>query len=421
MSSIAVIGTGISGMAAGYFLRNDYDVTFFERNDYAGGHTNTLLIDEDGKEIAIDSAFMVYNKITYPNFVRLLDELNVETKKTKMSFSVSHQPSGLEYSGTGFNGIFAQKRNLISPRYYKMLLEIMRFNKTSIEVLEEEKYCDYSLKQYVDEKKFSRDMVEKYLIPMSSAVWSMPVTKMMDFPIVTLVRFFKNHGFLGVTTTYQWWTVAGGSRHYRDKVLSHFKGKVHIERGIINITKEDSGVRITDSRGEMHTFDKVIVAAHSDDAIAMLDEQFQEEKKLLAQCQYQKNRCCLHTDESIMPKAQGAWSSWNYRILNDNPENYLTSTIYHMNSLQNVSENKNYFVSVNDAGEVDPSKVLWEREYAHPLFDLGSIKAQKQLPQLNENGQVYFCGAYFGYGFHEDGLKSGIDVAEKILGKDVWS
>jgi predicted NAD/FAD-binding protein len=421
MNKIAVIGTGISGMAAGYFLRNDHDVTFFERNDYAGGHTNTLLIDEDGKEIAIDSAFMVYNKITYPNFIRLLDELEVETQKTSMSFSVSHQPSGLEYSGTGFKGIFAQRRNMVNPKYYQMLLEIMRFNKISREVLDDERYRDYSLGQYVQEKNFSRDMVEKYLVPMSSAVWSMPVKAMMDFPILTLVRFFKNHGFLGVTTTYQWWTVTGGSRNYRDKILSHFQNKVHINRGIKKVVKKEDGVYLTDSKGEEHVFDKVIIAAHADQAIEMLGDQFEKEKQLLSYFPYQKNRCCLHTDEKVMPKTKRAWSSWNYRIINDDPENYVTSTIYYMNSLQKVSDKKNYFVSVNDAGEVDPSKVLWETEYDHPLFDGGSIKGQDQLPSLNEQGPVYFCGAYFKYGFHEDGLKSGIDVAEKILGRSVWS
>lgn len=416
MQSIAIIGTGISAMGAAYFLKDRFDIVFYEKNDYAGGHTNTLTVDEDGTPVYIDSAFMVYNEITYPNLTRLFKELDIKTKPTDMSFSVQHQPTGLEYCGTGLSGLFAQRKNVLSLKHWKFLLEMDRFNKEALEVLDSDQYAAYSLDDYVKEKGYSEDFFKKFLIPISSAVWSTPPDLLLKFPAVTLVRFFKNHGFLGLKGHYQWRTVENGSKQYRDKIMNFFSDKVFLNTPALEVKREKQGVVVVDHKGERKTYDKVIMASHADDTLKILSDATVQESELLSKFPYQKNRVTLHTDDAVMPRTKRAWSSWNYRIGQTTP-----STIYWMNNLQGVSQKKNYFVSVNDAGDINPDKVIWDSEYAHPLFDVDGIQAQDQLQSLNENGQVYFCGAYFKYGFHEDGLTSGIKVVEALTKKAVWS
>ena len=416
MESIAIIGTGIAGMGAAYFLKDRYDITFYERNNYPGGHTNTLTVDEDGKPIYIDSAFMVYNEKTYPNLTRLFRELDVKTMPTDMSFSVQHLSSGLEYCGTGLSGLFAQRKNIVSPSHWKMLLEMNRFNQEAIEILEADQYLSYSLYDYVKEKGYSDNFFYKFLVPISSAVWSTPPDLMLKFPAVTLVRFFKNHGFMGLTGHYQWRTVVEGSQRYRERILMPFKDKILLNNPIKEVRRQDGKVLVLDSRGEKREYDKVILASHADESLNILGDPTQQERDLLSKFKYQKNRAILHTDESIMPKEKRAWSSWNYRIGKKQP-----STIYWMNNLQQVSDKRNYFVSINAAGEVNPSKVLWDSEYTHPIYNVDSIQAQKELAELNKNGVVFFCGSYFKYGFHEDALTSGLDVARAITGEPLWN
>ena len=415
MQSLAVIGTGIAGMGAAYFLKDRYAITFYEKNNYPGGHTNTLTIDEDGVPVYIDSAFMVYNEITYPNLTQLFKDLNVETKPTDMSFSVQHQPSGLEYCGTGMKGLFAQRRNMFSLRFWKMLLDMNRFNKESLEVLDDQRYVHYTISSYVQEKQYGEDFLMKFLVPMSSAVWSMPTRLMMEFPIITLVRFFRNHGFLGLRGHYQWRTVVNGSQQYRQKILA--KHNVRLNAEAKEIVREDGRVHISDQTGEKRSFDKVILACHADESLKILSDATNVEKSLLSKFGYQINKVILHTDQSVMPKTRGAWSSWNYRIDSDAQGEFKASTIYDMNNLQHVSKKKNYFVSVNDSNLVDSSKVLWQSEYSHPVFNVEAITAQKDLPKLNENSTTYFCGSYFKYGFHEDALTSGIEVVKAITGE----
>ena len=420
MARIAIVGTGIAAMSAGYFLQKDHDITFFEKNDYIGGHTNTLMVDEDGQQIPIDSAFMVYNEVTYPNLTRLFERLDVETKNTNMSFSVQHLPSELDYCGTGLNGLFAQRRNLLNPKHYKMLMDINRFNKESIEVLNDSQYAEYSIDRYINEKGYGKDILYKYLIPMSSAVWSTPTEMMLEFPIVMLVRFFKNHGFLGLNTQHQWKTVEGGSRNYRAKLMANLNDRVQLNNGIVSVKRNEDHVVLEDAKGSEHKFDKVILGSHADQTLKMLKDKTDLEETLLSKFPYLENRVTLHTDESIMPKTKLAWSSWNYRIKENEKGQLDTSTIYYMNKLQGVSQNRDYFISVNELNEVDRSKIIWEHTYMHPLFGIDSIQIQPRLKELNKDGRVYFCGAYFRYGFHEDGLLSGIDVAKSILGRDVW-
>jgi len=421
MQNIAIIGTGIAGLSAGYFLRDKFNVTFYEKEDYAGGHTNTLIVKEGGQDIYIDSAFMVYNETTYPLLTRLFKELNVETKPASMSFSVQHVPSGLEYCGTGLNGLFAQRRNILNPPYVRMLLEIDRFRKESEEVLDNPLYGSWTLARYIRSKNYSEDFLQKFLIPMSSAVWSTPAETMLDFPAQSLVRFFKNHRFLSLDGQLAWRTCIGGSRHYRDKIIASFGNRVWTNRGVVKLKREAGGVCVMDSTGKTLIYDKVILACHANEALSLLADPTDLETSLLSKFSYVSNRTTLHTDDRVMPKLKAVWSSWNNRIDNDFSGRPVTATIYWMNNLQGVSKNKNYFISLNDSGLVDPRKILWEKVYSHPLYTVESQAAQTKLPKLNENGVTFYSGAYFRYGFHEDGLMSGLDAARAVFRGEVWA
>ncbi len=417
---LAIIGTGIAGMGVAYFLRDQYEITLYEKNNYIGGHTNTVTIVDKKQELNIDTAFMVYNETTYPLLTRLFQELEVKTKPTSMSFSVQHVPSGLEFCGTGYNGLFAQRRNLFNRPYLRMLMEIDRFNKEAVEVLVDPKYESYSLAQYAAEKKYSMDFLSKFLIPMSSAVWSSPADTMLQFPAMTLVRFFKNHCFLGVAGHLQWRTCIGGSRQYREKLLAQIKANIWSDRGAVKVIRAGNKVRVVDTMGFEMSYDKVVIAAHADDALSMLQDPTPDEQEILSKFPYHTNSTTLHTDASVMPKTKTAWSSWNYRISQNDEGKLVTTTIYDMNSLQGISKHKDWFISINDPGLVDPKKVVWTMEYRHPLFTTESQKAQKILPKLNATGPVYFSGAYFRYGFHEDGLLSALNTARQLSKEPIW-
>ncbi len=270
MEKLAIIGTGIAGMGCAHLLKDKYDITLFEQNDYVGGHTNTLEVDEDGKPVYMDTGFMVFNFETYPNLCKLFDEIKAPIKKTDMSFSVQHVPSGLEYSGSGINGLFAQRKNLFNFKYISMLMQISKFNKISVEILDNPHYQNYSLKQYMDEFGFGEDMLWKYLIPMSSAVWSTPMEKMLDFPVITLIRFFKNHGFLGLNTQHQWYTLQNGSQAYREILIKPFKDKIQINKKVSKLKRTDKGVELEFEKGAPQLFDKVICASHANQTLAFL-------------------------------------------------------------------------------------------------------------------------------------------------------
>lgn len=414
MEKLAIIGTGIAGMGCAHLLQKKYDLTLFEQNNYVGGHTNTVSVDEDGKQVHMDTGFMVFNFETYPNLCKLFEEIKAPIKKTDMSFSVQHVPTGLEYCGSGLNGLFAQRKNIFSAKYIKMLMEISRFNKISIQILDDPKYKDHSLAQYIKEFGFSEDMLWKYLVPMSSAVWSTPMEKMLDFPAVTLIRFFKNHGFLGLNTQHQWYTLQNGSQAYREILIAPFKDRIHINSEVKKVKRQNGKAIVILNNGSEQEFDKVIFASHADQTLAMLESPTEEEKRLLSPFKYEKNKATVHTDENIMPKTKKTWSSWNYRIEERNGKQ-IPTTIYWMNSLQGVSEKKNYFVSINAMpGTVDPKKIIREIDYEHPLFDVAAIKAQDELQKLNETGPLYYCGSYFKYGFHEDAYASSVELCEKL-------
>ena len=422
MKTVAIIGTGIAAMSAAYFLKDKYDITFYEKESYAGGHTNTVTVKEGSQPIYVDTGFMVYNEITYPNLTRFFKELEIPTMPTSMSFSVQHCPSGLEYCGTGIDGLFGQRINILNPNFWALLFAMNRFNHEALEVLDGEKYAFHTVEDYVREKKLGDDFLNKFLVPMSSAVWSTPPDKMLKFPIVTLVRFFKNHGFLGLRGHYQWRTPLGGSRVYRDRVMSSFGGKVLLGNMATQVVRELGKVSVFDLRGDPKSYDFVIMACHADQALTLLgDGATPSEQWLLKEFVYNHNHVILHTDASVMPRNHRVWSSWNYRMCKDKDGRIVPTTIYYMNSLQKVSKAKDYFVSLNDPGHVDPSKILWQTDYEHPLFSLNAIRAQADLPKLNAQGPVYFCGSYFRYGFHEDAFSSGLDVARAISGENIWA
>lgn len=414
MEKLAIIGTGIAGMGCGHLLQNKYDITLFEQSNYIGGHTNTITVDEDGTPVHMDTGFMVFNIETYPNLHRLFNEIKAPVKKTDMSFSVQYKPTGLEYCGSGLSGLFAQRKNIFNVGYIKMLMEISRFNKISVEILDDPKYKNYSLAQYIKEFKFSEDMLWKYLVPMSSAVWSTPMDKMLDFPVITLIRFFKNHGFLGLNTQHQWYTLHNGSQSYREILIRSFKHKIQINNGAVKVARKNNKVSVTLADGTQQEFDKVILACHANQALKLLEQPTPDEQRLLSPFKYEKNIAAVHTDESVMPATKKIWSSWNYSIKNINGK-LLPTTIYWMNSLQQVSKKKNYFVSINPfPNSIDKNKLIKEIEYEHPLFDVAAMNAQEELHVLNKTGPLYFCGSYFKYGFHEDAYASAVNLCKEM-------
>lgn len=421
METVAIIGTGIAGMGCGYFLHREYDLTFYEQESYIGGHTRTVMIDEEGIRVPIDVGFIVYNEVTYPNLTRLFSELNVPTTNSSMSFSVQHIPSQLEFCGSGINGLFGQRRNLFRPSYYRFLSQINKFNEESPEVLEDPKYMNCTLKDYVGEKGYGGEFLSRYLIPMGAAVWSMPPEEMMNFPAATLVRFFKNHGFLGLNTQHQWKTVSGGSWTYRDLLIAPFRDRIHLNRGALRVIRAEKKATVLGSDGSRKEFDKVIFACHADQALGLLEHPADLESGLLENFRYQKNTGTLHTDFSIMPGSRRLWSSWNYRIDRLGDGTIAPSTIYHMNSLQQLPGKKDYFVSINDPGMVRAEHILQKFEYEHPIFSSDAVRAQLDLPTLNTNGILYFCGSYFGYGFHEDALTSALNVSHALRGAPIWA
>lgn len=411
---IAIVGSGISGMASAWFLSREHDVTLFEKEARVGGHSHTVMVTEGNNTIPVDTGFMVYNEVTYPLLTRLFLELDVATKPTSMSFSVQHVGHGLEFNGGSLNLLFGQRRNLFNPRYWRMLVQINRFNRETVEELASPAFGDLSLREYVTARGYGDDFLNWYLSPMAAAVWSSPPERIVDFPARTLMRFWHNHGFLGLDTQHPWRTVTGGSRCYVEKLITPFEHNIHRGAGVKSVT--GSAVVLED--GTSLDFDRVVIAAHGDQALRILADPTALESDLLACFHYQENEAVLHTDRSFMPKTRRCWAAWNYRI-----ENNRHSTHYWMNELQGVSEREQYFVSINPSSPPAEESIKRRLAYEHPLFDLAAVNAQSRLPQLHELGDQtnrYFCGAWQRYGFHEDGLWSAVNVCTQILGRDPW-
>lgn len=426
MASIAVIGTGIAGMGCAHFLQREHNLTLFEQNSYTGGHTHTVTVPETGtgRPVPIDTGFMVFNYETYPQLTRLFAQLEVPVKKTAMSFSVRHEDSGLEFAGSSLNHLFAQRRNIFRPRFIRMLLSIDRFNREAIDALNNPAWANIALGDYVQQRGYGEDFFNLYLVPMSSAVWSTPPEKMLQFPATTLLRFFHNHGFLGLNTQHQWWTVDGGSQEYAQRLGAPWRERIRHNCKIVRVRRSPSGVTLTQADGSEERFDRVILACHGDQALQLLERPTAGEQRVLSEFHFQPNVATLHTDTSVMPRTKLAWSAWNYSISRDHHGHISPATHYWMNELQGVSDRENYFVSINRPDRVDPAKILRTIHYEHPLFSLGAVRAQAEIPALNANArgttETYFAGAWQRYGFHEDGFLSALKLCQTILGRDPW-
>jgi len=425
MSTVAIVGSGIAGLGCAHFLQRDFEVTLFEQNDYAGGHTHTVEVAEGPGKIPIDTGFMVFNTATYPLLTRLFAQLRVPVKPAPMSFSVRHADTGLEFCGSSLNRLFAQRRNLLRPRFYRMLGAINRFNREAAAALDRPETGELTLGDYVRQRGYGEDFFNLYLLPMSSAVWSAPPEMMLGFPAATLLRFFHNHGFLGLHTQHPWLTVNGGARTYVEKICAPWRDRLRLGEPAVRIVRPPGGRPAVVTRAATQAFDRVVLACHGDQARRLLAEPTAEEARLLGEFHYQPNLATVHTDASVMPRARLAWSSWNYEIARDGAGQISTATHYWMNALQGVSERGNYFVSINRPGAIDPAKVLRTIPYEHPLFSLGAIRAQAALPGLNAAArgatETYFAGSYFRYGFHEDAFRSAVDLSALLLNRDPWA
>lgn len=416
MSGIAIVGAGIAGLGLAYYLGNDHDgLTIYEKSDYLGGHANTVVIDEESRAVPIDTGFMVFNHSTYPLLVELFRDLGVPTEKTDMSFSVQHKLSGLEYSGASYNRLFGDRRNIFDLRFWRMLREIDRFNKEGGEAELDYSNATLSLAEFIRTRGYSSDFLNLYLLPMSSAIWSTAPQKMLHFPAITLLRFFKNHGLLGVESQHQWWTVKGGSAEYVRRLRAALNAVTRVSREVVKVERGPRSVSVTTTDGDRAHYDRVVLACHADQALRLLVNPSETEARLLSAFSYQRNNTLLHTDESVMPSQKRCWASWNYRV-----DGAGATTHYYMNSLQRISDKQNYFVTLNGDHLIDESSVLKRITYHHPVFDKRSLLAQSELQLLNERSphdQVFYCGSYFGYGFHEDALRSAHQLSGMLKAK----
>ena len=407
---IAIVGSGIAGMGCAHLLHKHHDITLIEKQGRTGGHSNTVMIREDDRELPVDTGFMVYNEVTYPLLTKLFAELGVPTKPTSMSFSVRHQGIDLEFNGGSLNLLFGQRKNLLRPRFWRMLMQINRFNKETVEELKAPQFDGLALAEYVDVRGYGRDFLDWYLSPMAAAVWSSPPERIRDFPAHTLMRFWHNHGFLGLDTQHPWRTVDGGSIEYVKRITAPFADRIRTDAGADAITA-DNHVVFSDRGREK--FDIIISATHADQSLGLLESPTPLESELLTPFRYQDNLAVLHSDPGFMPRVRRNWASWNYRI-----EDGKHSTHYWMNSLQAVSEKQDVFVSINPHREVPPERVHATLRYEHPLFDKPAVDAQARLPELHDAGAEtgrYYCGAWQRYGFHEDGLWSAHRLCEALL------
>ena len=406
---VAVIGTGIAGNVAAYHLNKKHDVTVFEVNDYVGGHTHTHDIEMDDQNYAVDTGFIVFNYKTYPHFTSLLKELEVDVQPSNMSFSVKCEKTGLEYNGTTLNSLFSQRSNLFKPSFYRMIKDIIRFNKESVEELNAGN-ADVPLGKFLYDRNYSKQFIENYLVPMGAAVWSADPEQMMSFPAGFFIRFFYNHGMLNIDDRPTWYVIKGGSKEYVKKLTSSFADKIQLESGVQLIKRLVDGVEITLNNGNKQYFDKIFIATHSDQALKLLEDKTELEQEVLGSILYQENEAILHTDESILPRKKLAWAAWNYHILKDRQDRVALT--YSMNILQSIKSDKEFCVTLNNEKAINHEKILKKIKYEHPIFTPDAVAAQKRQKEINGVNHTYFCGAYWRFGFHEDGVWSALQALE---------
>jgi len=416
---IGVIGAGIAGLGAAWALSRQHDVTVFEANAYPGGHSNTAEVDYDGKRIAVDTGFIVFNNWNYPNIEKLFAHLKVPALKSDMSFSVSvgtgSQRGQLEWNGNTLGSLFAQKRNLLSFRFHRMWRDILRFNRRAVTDLETGRMAALTLGAYLEREGYSESFMLDYLLPMGAAIWSAPMRDMLDFPAVTFARFFRNHGLLSINDRPQWSTVQGGSREYVRRLIADSRFDLKLSTPIRELRRMPDGVILHTDAGPVGPFDQVLLACHGDQALRILGNAASEQERAILGCfRFQPNRAILHRDLNQMPLRRRAWASWNYLSEPRRDLERRVALTYWMNLLQSIDNRYPLFVTLNPIEEPDPAKVFARFDYEHPLFDRAAIAAQGQLDEIQGRNRLWFAGAWAGYGFHEDGLTAGLRVATAL-------
>jgi uncharacterized protein len=408
---IAVVGAGVSGLVAAHLLHGQHEVTVFEERRKVGGHTNTIRVDTAYETHYVDTGFIVFNDRNYPNFERLLDRLGVRCQPSQMSFGVSDATGEFEYASTSPNGLFARRSHLVSPRFHRMLADVRRFQREARELLLGERE-DPSLGDWLERHRFSRFFIERVIVPQAAAVWSADPRQMWTFPARFLVEFFDNHGMLHMGGRPRWRTVSGGSERYVDALIAPFRERIRTGTPVYAIERREDQVTVRPRAGDPELFDHVIIAAHSDQALRMLADPSEREHELLRAIPYQPNEAVLHTDVRLLPRRRRAWASWNYHLV-DEPHGKPTVT-YHMNRLQALAADTQFCVTLNRSGAIDPQKVIRTLQYAHPVYTSEGAAAQRRHAEISGVRRTHYCGAYWGYGFHEDGVVSALRVAERL-------
>ena len=410
---IAVVGSGISGLSSAYYLSKKHKVDLFEKDDHFGGHAYTLKIPyENKKEVAVDIGFMVFNKVTYPNLINFFTKNNIEIEKSDMSFSVSVKDSDIEYCGKGINGIFSNKKNLFNLKFIKMFFEIINFYKTC-EKIEIKESNSKTLGEYLKEIKISNYFINYHIIPMVSAIWSMPPYEASQMPFTFFLNFFKNHGLFKLKNRPQWYTVANRSKTYVDKIINQISGEHFRNYNINKIIRSNSGVKIYyGEENEFFNYDKVIIASHADEALKMIKDPTDDEEKILKNFKYRENTAVIHFDDAFMPKNKKAWCSWNSSMSIENIKR--TSVTYWLNQLQNLTVDKDIFLTINPFREISSDKIFKKVRFTHPYYDNAALSNQSNLYKIQNKKNTLFCGSYFGYGFHEDGIKSTIEMLKNL-------
>lgn len=413
MKKIAIIGSGISGLTSAYLLSQKHKVSVFEKNDYIGGHTATVDIKIKQQEYSIDTGFIVFNNKTYPRFLKLLSQLKLRPQETEMSFSVKNQNTGLEYNGHSLSTLFAQKRNLFKPTFWKLILDILRFNKTCKQLFSEDSIpLDLTLGEFLDNENFNDYFCQHYILPMGAAIWSTSLNEMRQFELGFFIRFFHHHGLLNVSDRPQWYVIPGGSREYIAPLIAKFKDHIELNSKIKSVSRESDKARLHFEDGTTQEFDEVVFACHSDQALALLADPTPQETEILGDIQYQNNDVVLHTDINLLPKRKAAWASWNYQL--DGNFDRQASVTYNMNILQRLAAKETFCVTLNQSEQIASEKVIRKFTYAHPVFNQACIAAQQKRSTICGVNHTHFAGAYWYNGFHEDGVRSATDLGERF-------
>ena len=404
---VAVIGSGISGLSAAHYLSKNFKVDLFEKNNHFGGHSHTLDINVENNIIPVDIGFIVFNFQTYPNFINFLNDNNVEIEKSNMSFSVSVKGTNIEYCGKGILGIFSNKKNLLNFNFFKMFFEIIKFYKKSNNLKNTEE--NLKLDDFLKSEGMSEYFINYHIVPMVSAIWSMPPYEAKQMPLTFFLKFFQNHGLFNLKKRPQWYTIKNRSRTYVNKILKTISGEYYKNYLINKISRHSNGVQVFyGGKNEFFDYDKVVIATHADEALSLISEPTKDEKDILSNFKYKKNYAVIHTDETVMPNNKKAWSSWNSSVNKDN--NSQTSITYWLNLLQNLNTKKNFFLSLNPFYKIEKNKIIKEINFTHPYYDKAALDNQKRLKYIQNKNNTLYCGSYFGYGFHEDGIKSSIEI-----------